>query len=124
MWELYAALPEKPEWLTMEDIDRHESQMTGMEQEQPKKEESLPLPPKHPRRERITFTTLHPEIPPVQRHNFRITDDHLGEGGAKTKFHNNAAAIQTLQKIEPEGKLATPEEQETLSRYVGWGGLP
>ena len=91
---------------------------------QPKKEESLPPPPKRPRRERMTFTPLHPEIPNSERHNFRITDGHLGEGGAKTKFHNNVAAIQTLRKIESEGRLAAPEEQETLSRYVGWGGLP
>ena len=90
----------------------------------PQKEESLPPPPTRPRREGITFTTLHPEIPPEQRRNFRITDGHLGEGGVKTKFRNNVAAIQTLQKIESEGRLATPEEQEILSRYVGWGGLP
>ena len=213
MRELYTALPEKPEWLTMEDIDRYAQRMEpfyevvvyhhfengfdermdyqtlaeaervaqkyvagtmegedgfaydgagifdlqenrwlrvygnfpderAMEQvkqapapeepsvssEQaglrPQKEESLLPPPTRPRRERITFTTLHPEIPPEQRHNFRITDDHLGEGGVKTKFHNNVAAIQTLRKIELEGRLATPEEQEILSRYVGWGGLP
>ena len=91
---------------------------------QPQKEELLPPPPTRPRREGITFTTLHPESPPEQRRNFRITDGHLGEGGAKTKFHNNVTAIQTLQKIESEGRLATPEEQEILSRYVGWGGLP
>ena len=213
MRELYTALPEKPEWLTMEDIDRYaqrmeppyevvvyhhfengfderldyqtlveaeqaaqqyvagtmegedgfaydgagiydlqenrwlrvygnfpderameqakqapaaEEPLTGPEQAglQPKKEESLPPPPTRPRHEGITFTTLHPEIPPEQRRNFRITDGHLGEGGAKTKFHNNVAAIQTLRKIESEGRLATPEEQEILSRYVGWGGLP
>jgi N12 class adenine-specific DNA methylase len=56
--------------------------------------------------------------------NFRITDDHLGEGGAKTKYGYNAAAIRTLQTIEAEGRYATPEEQEILSRYVGWGGIP
>ena len=56
--------------------------------------------------------------------NFRITDDHLGEGGAKTKFRRNMDAIRTLQTIESEHRLATPEEQETLSQYVGWGGLP
>ena len=55
--------------------------------------------------------------------NFRITDDHLGEGGAKTKFKNNMAAIYTLKILENEGRPATPEEQETLSKYVGWGGL-
>ena len=59
-------------------------------------------------------------IPPE---NFRITDDHLGEGGPKTKFRANMEAISTLKQIEAEGRNATPEEQETLSRYVGWGGL-
>lgn len=56
--------------------------------------------------------------------NFRITDDHLGEGGAKTKYGYNVAAIRTLKQIEAEGRTATPQEQEILSRYVGWGGLP
>ena len=93
------------------------------EEEAPTQKEELPSPPSA-RRARVSPTVLHPEIPPEQRCNFRITDGHLGEGGAKTKFHNNVAAIQTLQKIESEGRLATPEEQEILSRYVGWGGLP
>jgi N12 class adenine-specific DNA methylase len=56
--------------------------------------------------------------------NFRITDDHLGEGGAKTKYGYNIAAIRILKTIEAEGRTAMPEEQETLSRYVGWGGIP
>ena len=56
--------------------------------------------------------------------NFRITDDHLGEGGQKTKYGYNITAIRTLKQIEAEGHAATPEEQETLSRYVGWGGIP
>ena len=60
------------------------------------------------------------EAPP---RNFRITDDHLGEGGSKAKFRANLGAIETLKAIEAEGRSATPEEQETLSRYVGWGGL-
>ncbi|MBE6720886.1 MAG: DEAD/DEAH box helicase [Ruminococcaceae bacterium] len=63
-----------------------------------------------------------PEQPAAE--NFRITDDHLGEGGAKTKYNFNIAAIRTLKQIEAEGRTATPEEQETLSRYVGWGGIP
>ena len=61
---------------------------------------------------------------PYKAQNFRITDDHLGEGGAKTKYAFNIAAIQTLKQIEAEGRQATPQEQETLSKYVGWGGLP
>ena len=212
MRELYAALPEKPEWLTSEDIDRYAQRMEPpyevvvyhhfengfderldyqtlaeaeqaaqkyvagtMEGEdgfaydgagiydlqenrwlrvygnfpderaieqakqapaaeepsaspeqadlQPKKEEALPLPPKHPRRERITFTTLHPEVPRDQRHDFHITDDALGHGTPSEKYAANAAAIRTLKQIEAEERLATPEEQEILSRYVGWGGL-
>ena len=212
MRELYDALPEKPEWLTMEDIDRYaqrmeppyevvvyhhfengfderldyqtlaeaeqaaqkyvagtmegedgfaydgagiydlqenrwlrvygnfpderaieqakqapaaEEQPASPEQAdlQPQKEESLPPPPKRPRRERITFTTLHPEVPRNQRHDFHITDDALGHGTPSEKYAANAAAIRTLKQIEAEDRLATPEEQEILSRYVGWGGL-
>ena len=212
MRELYDALPEKPEWLTMEDIDRYAQRMEPpyevavyhhfengfderldyqtlaeaeqaaqkyvagtMEGEdgfaydgagiydlnerrwlrvygdfpderaieqakqtpaaeepsaspeqadlQPQKEESLPPPPKRPRRERITFTTLHPEIPRDQRHDFHITDDALGHGTPSEKYAANVAAIRTLKQIEAEERLATPEEQEILSRYVGWGGL-
>ena len=55
--------------------------------------------------------------------NYRITDDHLGEGGAKTKFRRNMDAINTLKVIEAENRYATPEEQEVLSQYIGWGGL-
>ena len=55
--------------------------------------------------------------------NFRITDDHLGEGGAKQKYARNIEAIRTLFKLEQEHRGATAEEQQVLSRYVGWGGL-
>ena len=55
--------------------------------------------------------------------NFHITDDALGVGGAKAKFRANMAAIQLLQELEFEGLQASPEQQEILSRYVGWGGL-
>ena len=74
------------------------------------------------------FLTEEPDVEPElatahTRTNFRITDDALGEGGAKTKYAMNVAAIRTLQAIEAENRLASPEEQEILSRYVGWGGL-
>ena len=59
----------------------------------------------------------------TDRHNFRITDDAIGIGGAKEKFRNNMTAINLLHELEIENRLATPEEQEVLSRYVGWGGL-
>ena len=63
------------------------------------------------------------ETPVTPARNFRISDDHLGEGGPKQKFTRNVEAIRTLQTLESENRDATPEEQEILSRYVGWGGL-
>ena len=84
-----------------------------------------PFPPP----ERIIEPQEQPISPPVEitqqprAENFRITDNHLGEGGAKTKFRNNLNAIYVLKLIESEGRTATPEEQEVLSKYVGWGGL-
>ena len=62
-------------------------------------------------------------VPSALRHNYHITEDTLGVGGAKEKFRNNMAAINILHELELENRLATPEEQETLSKYVGWGGL-
>ena len=125
MRELYDVLPEKPEWLTEQDIDNYESQMTGgPELSQPQKEKPAPLAPKRVRRERVTFAPLHPEIPREQRHDFHIEDDALGRGTPGEKFAANVRAIRCLKRIEAEERLATPEEQEILSRYVGWGGLP
>lgn len=125
MRELYDVLSEKPEWLTEQDIDRYESQMTGgPELSQPQKEEVAPLAPKRIRRERVTFAPLYPEIPREQRHDFHITDNALGHGTPGEKFAANVRAIRCLKRIEAEERLATPEEQEILSRYVGWGGLP
>ena len=90
---------------------------------QPLKERLLPKLPKRPHRERVTFAPLHPEIPREQRHDFHITDDALGHGTPSEKYAANTAAIRTLKQIEAEERLAAPEEQEILSRYVGWGGL-
>ncbi len=90
----------------------------------PEKRKELLAPPAPKPRARVSPFVIHPEVPNNQRQNFYITDDHLGEGGPKVKFQYNFTAIQTLQQIEAEGRLATPEEQEVLSRYVGWGGLP
>ena len=87
------------------------------------KEQSAVLAPPKPKRERVVFTTLHPEIPADQRRNFRITDSELGYGTRSEKYAANVAAIRCLKGIEAEDRLATPEEQEILSRYVGWGGL-
>ena len=86
-------------------------------------EQPAPLAPPKPRRERVAFTELHPEIPAGERHSFHITDPELGYGTRSEKYAANVAAIRTLKQIEAEERLATPEEQEILSRYVGWGGL-
>ena len=67
---------------------------------------------------------LNTEPVPEAAGNFRITDDHLGEGGAKQKYARNIAAIRTLFQLEQENRGATAEEQQILSQYVGWGGLP
>ena len=91
--------------------------------EHAEKEQSAVLAPPKSKRERVVFTTLHPEIPADQRRNFRITDSELGHGTRSEKYAANVAAIRTLKQIEAEERLATPEEQEILSRYVGWGGL-
>ena len=66
---------------------------------------------------------LNTESAPEPAGNFRITDDHLGEGGAKQKYARNIEAIRTLFKLEQEHRGATAEEQQVLSQYVGWGGL-
>ena len=67
---------------------------------------------------------LNAEPVPEVAGNFHITDEHLGEGGAKQKYARNIAAIRTLFQLEQEHRGATAEEQEVLSQYVGWGGLP
>lgn len=61
---------------------------------------------------------------PHTAENYKITDDHLGEGGPKAKFQRNIAAIKLLQELDFDDRMATPEEQEVLAQYVGWGGLP
>ncbi len=73
--------------------------------------------------EKLHIENPEPQISAPPARNFRITDEHLGEGGPKQKFARNIEAIRTLLAIEAEGRSATPEEQEILSQYVGWGGL-
>ena len=71
----------------------------------------------------IEYFDLHPEIPHEKRNNFRIEDDNLGIGTVKEKFRNNVNAIKILKLCEKENRYATIQEQQILSRYVGWGGL-
>ena len=74
----------------------------------------------------VVFQTIGsaPEPTPTTPRNFRIMDDQLGEGGAKARFRANMDAITTIKRIEAEGRAATADEQEVLSRYTGWGAIP
>lgn len=73
---------------------------------------------------KIRSFDIHSEIPTSDRNQFKITNDNLGEGSPREKFNNNVEAIRVLKKCEEENRFATPQEQEILSKYVGWGGLP
>lgn len=73
--------------------------------------------------QRVQNTVVYPEIPLSERRNFQITNDELGYGTPKEKFKRNVDAVNLLHNLEFEHRLATPEEQEILSQYVGWGGL-
>lgn len=73
---------------------------------------------------KIRSFDIHPEIPIYDRNQFKIKNDNLGEGSPREKFNNNVEAIRVLKKCEEENRFATPQEQEILSKYVGWGGLP
>lgn len=73
--------------------------------------------------QRVQNTVIYPEIPLSERRNFQITNDELGYGTPKEKFKRNIEAVNLLHNLEFEHRLATPEEQEILSQYVGWGGL-
>ena len=117
--------PEKQEYTT-EKVAEYPTVENGLPYdiviETIKTEEPTLTPPAwEEKKEKVT--TLHPTIPDNEKHNFRITDDNLGVGGPKEKFRNNMAAINLLHELEFENRLATPEEQEILSKYVGFGGL-
>ena len=73
---------------------------------------------------KIRSFDIHPKIPISDRNQFKITNDNLGEGSPRENFNNNVEAIRVLKKCEEENRFATPQEQEILSKYVGWGGLP
>ena len=90
--------------------------MTPAEVNHARRQHNLPLDSK--------AETEQPVQPKQEPMNFRITDDDLGAGGPKTKYKANAEAIRVLQTLDAEQRQATAEEQEILSRYVGWGGIP
>lgn len=110
---LHADDPDAPEWVRRTESQPAEKEMTtGMEHVIEDSEASK------------AANDLQPETKKQPRANFRITDNNLGAGGQKAKYGWNAAAIRLLNQLEEQNRLATPEEQETLSKYVGWGGLP
>lgn len=80
-------------------------------------------PPQPQRRAKVSPFVLHPEVPNADRHEYHITDDAIGTGTPGERFNNNVRAIRLLKRLEAEDRLATPEEQEVLAQYVGWGGL-
>ena len=83
---------------------------------------NLPSPELRPREKASPFL-LYPEIPTEERHDYHITDDTIGIGTPGERFNNNVRAIRLLKRLEADGRLAAPEEQEILANYVGWGGL-
>ena len=91
----------------------------------PEAEEDIvePIAPIEENHVQVADEANKPVIDKTGAENFRITDDNLGAGGPKEKFRRNIVAIETLQKIESENRIATPDEQKILSQYVGWGGL-
>ena len=103
--------------LTAEDVQNRES--SGQDVQKPEKVSDTSLEPDI----EIPVKQAEPQIDKTGAVNFHITDDDLGIGTAKEKFRRNVEAIHTLEKIESENRIATPEEQEVLSQYVGWGGL-
>lgn len=106
-------------WL-MEEQEKNTADIS----EKVKKQEEKIIPKvKTRRKNKIEYFDLHPEIPLDQRNNYKIIDNQLGEGTPKEKFRRNVEAIKTLKKCESENRYATPEEQEIMSKYVGWGGL-
>lgn len=85
--------------------------------------EALPAPPKRVPARKLPPSVLHPEVKDADRHDYRITEDSIGVGTPTERYYNNVAAIRLLKKLEAEQRLATPEDQGVLARYVGWGGL-
>lgn len=95
-----------------------------IEEEPEVKEENIVPVFEKKKSNKIRSFDIHPEIPISDRNQFKITNDNLGEGSPREKFNNNVEAIRVLKKCEEENRFATPQEQEILSKYVGWGGLP
>lgn len=93
---------------------------------QPTPEKNEPLTPafSQQKRSRVQTFDLHPDIPMSERHTFDLASHEVPEAGKKERFRRNMEAIRVLKECEFDNRFATPEEQEVLSQYVGWGGIP
>ena len=112
---------ESAEWLAVERAKQEIPEPTSAKEEPPL---APPQPQPQPqRRAKVSPFVLHPEVPNADRHEYHITDDAIGTGTPGERFNNNVRAIRLLKRLEAEDRLATPEEQEVLAQYVGWGGL-
>ncbi|BDF58996.1 hypothetical protein CE91St36_18130 [Christensenellaceae bacterium] len=113
---------EAAEWLYVERA----KQDTPDNPPEIKNQEAEPLTPafKQPKRPRVQSFDLHPDVPMSERHTFDLASHEVPEAGKKERFRRNMEAIRVLKECEFENRFATPEEQEILSQYVGWGGIP
>ena len=119
----------KSEWQAndyLEQVKKSVSEKEAAGQPEPEQKEAEPLTPafvQH-KRSRVQTFDLHPEIPLSERHTFDLASHEVPEAGKKERFRRNMEAIRVLKECEFENRFATPEEQEILSQYVGWGGIP
>lgn len=103
--------------------ENYEQEVQKEQQEEQTKEQEYVAEKIINKNKNIEYFDLHPEIPTEERNNFKIKDDLLGVGTPKEKYRNNVEAIKVLKLCEEQNRYATQEEQEILSKYVGWGGL-
>ena len=111
---------EAAEWLYVERA----KQNTSAEQPEQNEAESFTPAFSQQKRSRIQTFDLHPDIPMSERHTFDLAFHEVPEAGKKERFRRNMEAIRVLKECEFDNRFATPEEQEILSQYVGWGGIP
>lgn len=119
----------KSEWQAndyLEQVKKSVSEKETAGQPEPEQKEAEPLTPAfaRPKHSRVQTFDLHPEIPLSERHTFDLASHEVPEAGKKERFRRNMEAIRVLKECEFENRFATPEEQEILSQYVGWGGIP
>ena len=108
----------------LSDEELEMAEQNSAKQSTPEKDESLTPAFSQLKRSRVQTFDLHPEIPLSERHTFDLASHEVPEVGKKERFRRNMEAIRVLKECEFDNRFATPEEQEILSQYVGWGGIP